>query len=282
MTEQDHFQLHIGPEDKKTEPHKRHDKPSVKPHSKPKKETKMQEVLKNAGRQVGVTLVILVVAFLAMNWRAYYQIASNEIDKLMGVEPEPTLTELVEIDKEVEQKLLKTDESTMARVRTIPDINLEIAPPDTRLIIPRISQNLPVLRVSSQNLINHDWDALEEDIQNKLKDGVIHYPGTSFPDQGGNTVITGHSSYFPWDPGRFKDVFALLNDVVVGDKIAMYYDQTKYVYEISEKIVVLPSQIDILKQPSQKDENKLTLITCTPVGTNLKRLVVIGDLVATE
>jgi sortase A len=100
---------------------------------------------------------------------------------------------------------------------------------------------------------------------------VVHYPGTAEPGQNGNVVITGHSSYFVWDPGGFKDVFALLHEVNIGDKIIVYHQQIPYSYQVYDKKVVMPDQVDVL---TQAGENRLTLITCTPVGTNLKRLVV--------
>lgn len=276
-----HFVLHIGPQEHEAI-HEVKLEPKAKPEGKSKPSPKWVQIVRDAGRQIFVTLLILVVGFLAMNWSAYYQIAKNEYNKLFGEPNSSTLSQVVEIKNNVAQKLIETGDSTIGQIKKIPDLGLDVAPPDIRLIIPRINQNLPVVRVSSENLISQDWDALEKDIQEKLKDGVIHYPGTSFPDDGGNTVITGHSSYFPWDPGRFKDVFALLSDVDKGDKIALYYKQKKYIYQISDKKVVMPSEIDILKQPGDLTQNKLTLITCTPVGTNLKRLVVIGDLIATE
>ncbi len=153
----------------------------------------------------------------------------------------------------------------------IPQLVLDVTPPDTRIVIPRINKNVPVVTVSSEALINRDWVKLEQEIQEALQGGVVHYPSTAFPDEEGNVVITGHSSYFPWDPGRFKDVFALLHDVQIGDKIYMYYNQQRYDFEVYETKVVLPNQVDVL---TQEGENRLTLITCTPVGTNLKRLVV--------
>jgi len=175
--------------------------------------------------------------------------------------------------------VLDVADSFDAQKKQIPELDIEITPSDNRLIIPRIDQNLPIVRVSSENLIARDWSALEKDMQEALQDGVVHYPGTSMPGQSGNAVITGHSSYFPWDSGRFKDVFALLHQVVVGDKIIIYQEQEKYIYEVSEINVVLPDNVDILKQTP---EEKLTLITCTPVGTNLKRLIVVAKPVEEE
>jgi sortase A len=262
------FQLHIDPEEPKD----------------PKKEKKgIKAILNDAGRQLVATVLILVVGFFAMNFGAYYQIVEKKVNEFIGTEKDTSLEEIVEINRITEQNLMESGKTSIAQAKSIPDINIDVTPPDFRLVIPKIDQNLPVITVPSTHVIDRDWDALENDIQDKLKDGIVHYPATSLPDRGGNTVITGHSSYFPWDPGRFKDVFALLHDVDVGDKVALYYKQKKYIYQISEKDIVLPSNIDVLRQPGNKEQvNQLTLITCTPIGTNLKRLIVTGDLLEVQ
>ncbi|MFA7685750.1 MAG: class D sortase [Candidatus Gracilibacteria bacterium] len=263
------------------------------PHDKPKEDDKSQEVhieengerslkniFKDAGRQIVASLVILVIGFFALNWSAYYQIAKNKWDGYTGVSNSQNLTQLIERNPVTEsQVVLETSGDIDIQKKQIPDLNLEVMPIDTRLVIPRINQNIPIVGVSSKNLVEHDWNALEKDMQEALKKGVIHYPGTSYPGQKGNIVITGHSSYFPWDPGRFKDVFALLHQMKIGDKVMIYYNQEKYVYEVTETKVVLPSNIDVLKQTP---DDKLTLITCTPVGTNLKRLIVTAKPITEE
>ncbi|MCK9185883.1 sortase [Candidatus Gracilibacteria bacterium] len=233
----------------------------------PEKEKRtLKNIFKDAARQIIASAVILGIGILALNWSAYYKIAKNEVQKFTGTQVESPLNKLTE-----SKGTANVLQANTLNTQSIPALNLEISPSDNRLIIPRINQNLPIVRISSESLIRRDWSALEKEMQNALQDGVVHYPGTSIPGESGNMAITGHSSYFPWDSGRFKDVFALLHDVVVGDKIVMYWDGKKYIYEITEIKVVLPSDISILKQTP---ENKLTLITCTPVGTNLKRLVV--------
>ncbi|MND04593.1 Sortase family protein [compost metagenome] len=57
----------------------------------------------------------------------------------------------------------------------------------------------------------------------------------------------------------------------MGDTVIVYHNQKKYFYQVYDTQVVTPDKIDIL---TQRGENRLTLITCTPVGTNLKRLVI--------
>ncbi len=229
----------------------------------------MKEVLKDASRQIIASVIILIIGFFALNWSAYYQIIKNEYQK--AFDSPDQIAELQQERGHTSPELLVTSSNPQVQKHQIPDLDIDIAPSDDRLIIPRINQNIPVVRVSSKSLIEHDWDALEKEMQEALRDGVVHYPGTSVPGQKGNVVITGHSSYFPWDPGRFKDVFALLHDVEVGDEIVMYYQQDKYKYEVNDIEIVLPENIDVLKQTP---DDRLTLITCTPVGTNLKRLIV--------
>lgn len=225
-------------------------------------------------RFLSSSAIIFIVIFFAMNWNAYSTIIMNKLGFLKPAAEELLIEEEEELPTSgEEQELLDLSKDPEEQKKQIPQLALDVMPPDTRVVIPRIGTNVPVITVSSEALINRDWARLEQEIQEALQDGVVHYPSTAFPDEDGNIVITGHSSYFPWDPGRFKDVFALLHDVQIGDKIYMYYNQERYDFEVYETKVVLPSQVDVL---TQGGENRLTLITCTPVGTNLKRLVVLA------
>lgn len=220
---------------------------------------------------IATSALIFTVLFLAMNFGAYSSLFISKLNQLRGeVQTNPMVQNLTHSAGVTQQPLPITSSADQSK-KQVPYLNLEIAPPDDRVIIPRIDKNVPVVKVSSQNLIKRDWGALETDIQEALRYGVVHYPGTAEPGENGNVVITGHSSYFAWDPGRFKDVFALLHEVVVGDTIIVYHNQKKYFYQVYDKQVVTPDKIDIL---TQKGENRLTLLTCTPVGTNLKRLVI--------
>lgn len=223
-----------------------------------------------------VSAAVFTVIYLSLNWSAIqlnlehsWKVSQGYTSPLerftAGESPPPDLPQ---------------DASAQAAAplpQGIPPLSLEIAPPDMRLIIPRINQNVPVIGVTNENLIARKWNELETDIQKALRNGVIHYPGTALPGDRGNVVITGHSSYYAWDPGRFKDVFALLHDVRIGDRIVIYFHQKKFLYEVSDIKTVLPKDVDVLAQTVGE---QLTLITCTPIGTNLKRLVVTAKLIA--
>ena len=153
-------------------------------------------------------------------------------------------------------------------------LDMEIYPSDNRIFIPKINKNVPLVSVPNHK----NWKSLENTIQKGLQNGVVVHPVSRDPGQLGNFFVTGHSSYYAWDRGKFKDVFALLHEVDPGDQVEVYWEGKKYVYLMREEKVVPPTQISVLNQP--KNKSILTLMTCTPVGTNKNRLILVGDLVS--
>jgi LPXTG-site transpeptidase (sortase) family protein len=271
-----HYELHIAP--------------ALQPHETPPKEKSQRDHLYHVAKEArtqsrggnrvwrfmewfATSALIFLVLFFALNFSSYYDLFKNKLDNLRGQYGlNPYMQELVHPSTATPtQQLLPLTANVDESRKQIPALAMDVVPPDDRIIIPRIAKNVPIVKVKTENLIKRDWNALEKDIQSALQDGVIHYPGTAYPGEHGNVVITGHSSYFIWDPGQFKDVFALLHQVSEGDTVIIYYNQQKYTYMVYEKQVVLPDQVDVL---TQAGGDRLTLITCTPVGTNLKRLVV--------
>lgn len=229
----------------------------------------------NALEWLATSALIFTVLFFIINYPAYSTLLISKLDRLRGnFHSSPFIQSILQSQSTIQtQQPLPMSATASQSKKQIPYLALEIAPIDDRIIIPRINRNVPILRAKSDNLIKRNWDGLEKDIQEALRDGVVHYPGTAIPGEKGNIAITGHSSYFSWDPGRFKDVFALLHELKDGDKIIIFYQQKKYFYEVYDIQIVMPEQVDIL---TQKGENRLTLITCTPIGTNLKRLIVLA------
>ncbi len=222
---------------------------------------------------LATSALIFMALFFILNFSAYSTLFVSKLNRLRGdFQVNPFVQNLFPSAQNAksEQPLPLTTSISQSKKQT-PPIDLEIAPPDDRIIISRINRNVPIIRAKSENLIKRDWSKLEKDIQEALRGGVVHYPGSAEPGENGNVVITGHSSYFAWDPGRFKDVFVLLHEMIVGDKVIIYHQQKKYLYQVYDIKVVMPDQVEIL---TQKGENRLTLLTCTPVGTNLKRLIV--------
>lgn len=219
------------------------------------------------------SMLIFTVGFFTMNFEAYADILMTRFDPESAVTQENALSESVS-EKVVQQRTMVVRSAPEEQKTAIPELNLEITPPDNRLIIPKLGKNIPIVTTDPAKLVGADWKTLEQAFQDDLQNGVIHYPGTADPGKTGNVFITGHSSYYLWDSGRYKDVFARLNQLAVGDEITIYYDQQKYHYTVREKREVKNDDINVLEQG---DEKLLTLMTCSPVGTNFRRLVVVAE-----
>ncbi len=222
-------------------------------------------------RFVVVTGMIFVVSFLLINFSAYKTILMSAVNPDAQAAAEDALSSSVGVKVADSAKLIDVLPTKRETRKNFSWINMPIAPTDDRLIIPKIGKNVPLIHTTSENLQGENWPELEKQIQKDLRKGVVHYPGTAHPGQIGNVFMTGHSSYYPWDPGKFKDVFALLEQLEVGDRFYVYYHQKKYSYQIFEKFEVQPSRVDVLSQP--KDQRIATLMSCIPVGTTLRRLI---------
>lgn len=127
--------------------------------------------------------------------------------------------------------------------------------------------NIPIINVNAPVT----WNSPEERILEDLKNGVAHYDGTALPGENGNVFISGHSSNYWWNKGLYNQVFALLDKVKQGDRIYLNYNNQPYVYTVEKIEVVKPDNIEVL---NPTDHSVITLMTCTPVGTTLNRLIV--------
>lgn len=114
-------------------------------------------------------------------------------------------------------------------------------------------------------------DVNEDSVLSSLENGVAHIAGTAKPGEIGNTFIVGHSSNYPWAKGNYNHVFSLLDELVNGDVITVYYQNQNRDYKVIEKVIVKPDQVEIA---SSTDKELLSIMTCFPVGTTLNRLVV--------
>jgi LPXTG-site transpeptidase (sortase) family protein len=139
---------------------------------------------------------------------------------------------------------------------------------------------IPEVAAAEGNFIKNDkislfapviWDVPEASMIDRLKDGVAHYQGTSYPGDGGNIFIVGHSSNYLWVKSDYNHVFALLDKLENGDRIEIRKGRKSYFYEVNDKKIIKPGEVEIL-QNTQKET--LTLMTCWPIGTSLKRLIV--------
>lgn len=132
-----------------------------------------------------------------------------------------------------------------------------------KIIINSVNVSAPV--IYDQTIVN------ENAFLQALQRGVVHYPNTAFPGQTGNMVLFGHSSSQWWAPGDYKYIFTLLDKVKQNDLIFVEYQGVRYIYRVYNSQVVPPTDLSVLNQGSR---NILTLMTCSPIGTNTNRLIV--------
>ena len=131
------------------------------------------------------------------------------------------------------------------------------------------SLSIPKLRINN---------AVVRDDHTDLKESLIHYPGTAQPGDLGNGVIFGHSvlpQFF--SPTNYHTIFSTLHTLDVGDEIKITSGPATYTYRITQMYVTGPDDLNPLAQ--SYGSRNLTLITCTPPGTYLKRLVIKSELI---
>lgn len=109
------------------------------------------------------------------------------------------------------------------------------------------------------------------EIQRHLENGLVHIKDSAEPGQQGTVILTGHSSNYAWSKGDYKTVFAALLQAQVGDNINLKHRGVLYTYEVKEVYEVTPDRIDLMNAKGTVD---LRLITCTPLGSTKKRLIV--------
>lgn len=218
-------------------------------------------------------LMIFSLIFVGLNFSSYFAQAKFLFQNL-GEENATSVSRPVQrllVPKQLQANLL----AGQRRVSPLPKFDLQVSPPKDYLIIPSLQLAAPIQIPTNSDLDLTDWEAFEEQIQVALRDGVVLFPGTAEPGTVGNTFITGHSSYYPFLPGNYKGIFALLPRIDLGAEIIIWYKQQKFTYTVTEKTEVQPSEVEVLARTVKP---RLTLMTCTPVGTTLRRLIVRADL----
>ena len=149
------------------------------------------------------------------------------------------------------------------------DKQIVLEPPnlDFSIIIPEIGAVAPIIA---------NVDPGNPDIfLPALRRGVAHAEGSALPGESGNVYLFAHSTDAFYNVGNNNAVFYLIGKLNKGDEIDIYYKGTKHIYSVDYKKVVEPEASKYLGDISKT--NTLTLQTCYPPGTTLKRLVVVAS-----
>lgn len=129
-------------------------------------------------------------------------------------------------------------------------------PRDNRLVIPKIGVDVAIVVSPNQ--------------EEALAKGIWHIPGTSFPDRGGNTVLSGHRFRFL----SGNRTLYLLDKLKKGDPVIIYWKGKEYDYIVRGERIVKPNQVEILDNTNKP---RLTIFTCAPLFSTKERLVLIAE-----
>lgn len=143
-------------------------------------------------------------------------------------------------------------------------VNVDIKKDEYNIIIPKIDAKAKVS--SGIDPFN------KQEYTAALKQGVAQAKGSSLPGKFGNIFIFAHSTDSPLNITQYNAIFYLLNKLNPGDEIFLMFNGKKYKYIVKNTEIADPSEIKYLKP--EKKGFTLTLMTCWPPGSTLKRLLV--------
>lgn len=167
---------------------------------------------------------------------------------------------------------LATPAATLPPATATPEPRPAAISPPTRLVIAKIHLDIPVKPVGpteerTGNTRRIVWGAVPNA-------GGFHNT-SSYPGNAGNIVINGHRDIA-------GSVFRRLDQVTVGDELLVYVGQVVYPYQVTEILIVPETYATAEQRASNRvligpyPEERLTLVTCTPVGLATHRLIVIA------
>lgn len=133
---------------------------------------------------------------------------------------------------------------------------------------------IPTIKAEGVVLINVD-PFNKDEYMDALKRGIAHAKNTSLPGERGTVFLFAHSSGMPWEITRYNSVFLRLNELQLNNEIKIMYEGKEYTYVVKNKKEVFPTEVNYLLKESK---HHLILQTCTPIGTDWKRLLIFADI----
>lgn len=220
---------------------------------------------------ISFLIMLGMVVFTVFNWpslikRVEYTIAESSNEIIANNKVEAAESSYIKRSLLMQEKLFPTIFTDRETVNIYRDNFGKFQ--DNFLVIPSLNVESPIVFMD---------DVSEELLQNSLKNGVGHYPDTAMPGKQGNIFIFGHSSYYWWDNSAYNSIFANLENIKIGENIFVYSGGNLYIYRVSNTKIIEANDLSVLEQGGK--EYKLTLMTCTPLGTNLRRFVVEANLI---
>jgi LPXTG-site transpeptidase (sortase) family protein len=154
----------------------------------------------------------------------------------------------------------------IAEPTAVPSVNPAT---DSFITLPSLDAPLPLIYSATLD---------EPRLQELLKEGAVVLPlGIAF-GEAGNIVVTAHSSGTE-SFGPYRFAFAKLSELNEGDEYSISTPTATYRYKVYKKEIVWPHEVNKLPQD---DRSTVTLVTCWPLWTNFKRLLVHTELTSID
>ena len=175
---------------------------------------------------------------------------------------------------------LYTDEQQKQLDKTLTKTWAAPVPPGRPATLTVFPEGTAVARIYLPSLGKDQVHVVVEGVSHEdLKKGPGHYPGTEFPGEIGNMVISGHRT-------TYGAPFNRLDELRGGDPIVMETRTAFYTYRVISSYVVKPSAIGetdhVPNQPTATPTKALvTLTTCNPKYSARQRLIIRGELQST-
>lgn len=212
----------------------------------------------------------LLFSSLFMIVKTFWQPVREELIYFINVKIQKKYVVVESPKSKVESQELKP-KGLLAKAFNIKPIEI-LTPidPNFSILIPKIGANAKILaNINSAN---------QRDYLKALNLGVAHTQGTAFPGEGGHIFLFAHSTDYFWNVSTYNAIFYLLYKLEKNDEVNLFYKGQRYVYRVIGQEIVDPSQVQYLTRKTNREF--LTLQTCWPPGTTLRRLLIFAVRVA--
>ncbi len=148
--------------------------------------------------------------------------------------------------------------------------------PHEQILVPKDTQfSIVIPKIGASSKIFPNVNAANEnEFLPYLQKGIAHAKGTVFPGMKGNIYLFAHSTDNFWDVGRYNAVFYLLQDLIPGDDVIVFFENVRHDYIVTGSKIVDPTEVSYLSNSQQSNQENLIMQTCWPPGTTWKRLLV--------
>ncbi len=142
-----------------------------------------------------------------------------------------------------------------------------------------LGSGLAVLRIP---LFGTDYDkVIVQGVEvEDLKRGPGHYPGSAYPGEVGNFVVSGHRT-------TYGAPFNRIDELRAGEPIVVETATNWFVYRVTASEIVPPTAMDVVSPVPHHIGQKattalMTLTTCNPKYSAAQRLIVYATLDSTS